>query len=334
MTEETFHKFNNIREMIAEMQYRDGTALLWEENGGVKEKSWRELASAAIDKAYDLPGYADAVVWDGKAATIERILADFMAGRNVLLAGEHMERESVDGAASSLEQRQTGFLKNHSAVALFTSGTTGKPKGVILTQRSIAFSLWSGQKVLACGPGDIILSELPVYHVYGLVASLLWGLAYQATVAIGRGPGHLKEDMELFKPTILPATPRMVEGVAERQEFNKELRTLIIGGYFPGEKLIEELRSWNGSFHVGYGMTETACQIAMSMDRDEPQKLTPFPGVHIKIDDDGEICIESPSIMEGYLGEPPLMEPVFRTGDLGELDEQGRLIIKGRKKAL
>ena len=216
-----YTRYSSIKEIIDAMREREGTALMWEEDGAVKKCSARELAHIVIDKSRELPSYADAVVWDGRTATIERILADIYAGRDVLLAGRNVIPESVDGAASSLEQRQAAYFKTQSSVSMFTSGTTGKPKAVVLSQKSIAYSLWSGQTMLSCTPDDIILAEIPISHIYGFVASLMWGLTYGAAVAIGRGPEHVKEDMELFKPTILPATPLIIREAARNREFNK-----------------------------------------------------------------------------------------------------------------
>ena len=83
--------------------------------------------------------------------------------------------------------------------------------------------------MLPCGEGDVILSLLPLSHVFGFVCSMLWGLAYGAAIALGRGVRHMFDDCKYFNPTILPAVPSLMEILYRKQVLNKGLRVVLIG---------------------------------------------------------------------------------------------------------
>jgi long-subunit acyl-CoA synthetase (AMP-forming) len=161
---------------------------------------------------------------------------------------------------------------------------------------------------------------------------MLWGLAYGATVALGRDVLRFTGDALFFKPTILPAVPSQIADMLSKDALNPELRVILIGGAPCPKFLVDRLREKGIDVYLGYGLTETSSGIAITQDLDEPDAMYPCPGADIRIEEDGEISVATPCMMLGYLGREPMFENGrFFTGDLGWFDEKGRLHLKGRK---
>jgi long-subunit acyl-CoA synthetase (AMP-forming) len=115
--------------------------------------------------------------------------------------------------------------------------------------------------------------------------------------------------------------------------FNPELGTILIGGAPCTPDTISFLREKGIDVYIGYGLTETASGIAITQDQDEPFALYPCPDSDISIEADGEVTVETSCMMEGYIGAIPMFDgDRFFTGDIGSVDEQGRLHLTGRKK--
>ena len=241
----------------------------------------------------------------------------------------------------------------------FTSGTTGSSKAVVLTSESLLCSSFSGQSMLPCGPGDIILSLLPFSHVFGFVCTMLWGLTYGATIALGRGTRYLLSDCEFFKPTILPVVPSLLKMLMQQHALPASLKVVLVGAAPLDAVSVKALQNVGMKVYLGYGLTETSSGIAITQDQKDPFALYPCPGADIRIEPDGEISVATPCMMQGYLdfsetiredagsdeaenndnsayvlGHPiiPVEGGRLYTGDLGSLDTRGVLRLTGRKK--
>ena len=241
----------------------------------------------------------------------------------------------------------------------FTSGTTGSSKAVVLTSESLLCSSFSGQSMLPCGPGDIILSLLPFSHVFGFVCTMLWGLTYGATIALGRGTRYLLSDCEFFKPTILPVVPSLLKMLMQQHALPASLKAVLVGAAPLDAVSVKALQNVGMKVYLGYGLTETSSGIAITQDQKDPFALYPCPGADIRIEPDGEISVATPCMMQGYLdfsetvredagsdeaenndnsayvlGHPiiPVEGGRLYTGDLGSLDTRGALCLTGRKK--
>ena len=241
----------------------------------------------------------------------------------------------------------------------FTSGTTGSSKAVVLTSESLLCSSFSGQSMLPCGPGDIILSLLPFSHVFGFVCTMLWGLTYGATIALGRGTRYLLSDCEFFKPTILPVVPSLLKMLMQQHALPASLKVVLVGAAPLDAVSVKALQNVGMKVYLGYGLTETSSGIAITQDQKDPFALYPCPGADIRIEPDGEISVATPCMMQGYLdfsetvredagndeaenndnsayvlGHPiiPVQGGRLYTGDLGSPDTRGALRLTGRKK--
>ena len=282
------------------------------------------------------------------------------------VAGLHAGDENCQSSAAALQagddscRLSSGIDDNREGrLIFFTSGTTGSSKAVVLTSESLLCSSFSGQSMLPCGPGDIILSLLPFSHVFGFVCTMLWGLTYGATIALGRGTRYLLSDCEFFKPTILPVVPSLLKMLMQQHALPASLKVVLVGAAPLDAVSVKALQNVGMKVYLGYGLTETSSGIAITQDQKDPFALYPCPGADIRIEPDGEISVATPCMMQGYLdfsetvredagsdeaenndnsayvlGHPiiPVEGGRLYTGDLGSLDTRGALCLTGRKK--
>jgi long-chain acyl-CoA synthetase len=256
------------------------------------------------------------------------------------------------------------------AAILYTSGTSGRPKGVLLTHGNFVANLLGCIEHANLQRVDTFLGVLPQFHCFGLTALTLAPLALGAKVVYTARfvPKRLVELFRKHRPQIFMAVPSMYKALLGVKDAN---RTDFVSLRFPvsgGEPLQEAtLKEWQERFGVmlleGYGLTETSPVISWcSPTHNRPGSVgRPLPGVRVLIlddkniplgpDADGEIVVSGPTVMAGYFKLPELTQEVmvevfaaestgpqrrmyFRTGDIGRLDRDGFLYITGRKKEM
>ncbi|MFF1613297.1 beta-ketoacyl synthase N-terminal-like domain-containing protein [Amycolatopsis sp. NPDC058278] len=212
---------------------------------------------------------------------------------------------------------------------LYTSGTTGRPKGVLLSQRAM---LWSTAAcyvpVFGIEAGDTVVWPLPVHHAYAL------SLAFTATIALGAhtrlADGCSPELLAQYPGCVLAGVPATY--LRLRQEADGPVvspRLCLTGGAPCTPATRAAVRELFGLPLVdGYGSTETGGKLAM--ERPGEPGLVPVPGMEVRIDA-GEVLVRGPGLMLGYHGQPgsPLRDSWYRTGDAGRFDG-GRLVLDGR----
>jgi acyl-[acyl-carrier-protein]-phospholipid O-acyltransferase/long-chain-fatty-acid--[acyl-carrier-protein] ligase len=252
------------------------------------------------------------------------------------------------------------------AVLLFTSGTTGEPKGVVISHRNVAGNVSQFRELLDARKTDAILASLPFFHTFGSTVTLWYPLIEGVRIATYPNPleaGRCAALIDRYKLTFLLATPtflRLYLRKAEPEQL-RSLRLIIVGA----EKLPLDLAShFEKRFHKevfeGYGLTETAPVVSVNLPGPEPNK----PGEHVQpssrlgsvgrlapgiaaeirepetdrklsLHDTGMLWLRGPNIFEGYLHDPKRTAEVLRdgwlkTGDIGRFDEDGFLYIEGR----
>ena len=330
------HRYLSFSEVHSSWKENTGNALMFDRNGVLSSMSYRELYDVVARGSEILRSESsglscDPIRTDHSPETIIRIFTNVIAGRDVLLAEAEVSQEII--ASVTAKAKSLPNTEKEGRLFFFTSGTTSRSRVVTLTSRSLTASAWSGQSMLPCGPGDTILSILPLSHVFGFVCSMLWGLAYGAAIALGRGVRHLMEDCLYFDPTILPAVPTVVEALYRYRLLNPSLKIVLIGAAPCSEEVTYALQKEGRKVYLGYGLTETSSGIAITQDQKDPYGLFPCPGADIRIEEGGEISVATPCLMEGYLGEPsPIENGRFYTGDIGHFDSEGKLRLEGRKK--
>lgn len=258
------------------------------------------------------------------------------------------------------------------AVLMYTSGTTGDAKGVMLCHRNITANIEAMLKMIRVGPEDRALTIVPWYHIYGLTASFLaplWVGAsvtytddYRNLIPIAQKVGvtiiiavpklyhalwrRLSENIQesFAKRLLYRFAPRLLGKLIKKKLLGEQFRFFISGGAPLHPEVSGALRRMGLGVMEGYGLTETAPVLTLSEPFDPPGTVgRPLPGVQIKIDQPdaeglGEVLARGPNVMLGYYKNPKRTREVFtedgwfRTGDLGRLDEQGRLYLAGRRK--
>jgi long-subunit acyl-CoA synthetase (AMP-forming) len=340
-----YKKFSSFKELVSDFQKRDLIALRYaDDEDNLHDITYAALAEMIFAETERIKaGHSDVeVVRDEQSPeTIVSIFAHVMAGCDIIIADPMVPDDAVSKAdaaataakAARAEKDGEASPGGEGELLFFTSGTTSRSKIVRLTSQSFCTSAWSGQSMLACGEGDIIHSILPLSHVFGFVCSMLWGFAYGATIALGRGVRHIVDDTLFFRPTILPAVPTLIGAMLKYETLNPELKIALIGAAPCTLEVTAALRAKGIDVYLGYGLTETSSGIAITQDLDEPEALYPCPGADFRIEEDGEVTIATPCMMQGYIGAEPMFDgDRFFTGDLGWFDEKGRLHLKGRKK--
>ena len=239
---------------------------------------------------------------------------------------------------------------------IFTSGTTGKSKGVMLTQRNLYDDVTYVR--VSFGAGTTMLSVLPVHHAYCLVMDWMKGFSLGATIFINDSLLHMMRNIALVKPEILLMVPLMIETVAKRLEaeipaspdeskpeiakriLGENIKYIFSGGAHLDPSYIYALEEYGIKVCEGYGMSECSPTISTNVSTENR------PGSVGKVLEnmevrfvDGELQVKGSNVMKGYYKMPKETEEAFvdgwlRTGDLGHLDSDGYLYITGRLKNL
>ncbi|MCD8118903.1 MAG: acyl--CoA ligase [Lachnospiraceae bacterium] len=224
-------------------------------------------------------------------------------------------------------------------ILFFTSGTTGAGRAVILTEQTLCASAYNGSAMLPLSSADTLLCILPLNHVFGVVCGFLWGLSCGACVALGRGARHYMDDCTYFKPTAVSAVPMLFGFLLKHNFLNPECKLVLVGAGDCPASLLRVAKAQGIRVSFGYGLTETSSGVAISTEGD-PYAMAVCPDDEVIIAEDGEILIKAPTcVMKGYAGEPEataevLRDGVLATGDLGYLDQDGKLHVTGRKKEM
>ncbi|MER0069849.1 long-chain fatty acid--CoA ligase [Corynebacterium sp. KPL2850] len=283
------------------------------------------------------------------------------------------------------------------ASLVYTSGTTGRPKGCILTHRnwlSEARALTTNPIGVFAVPGSHTLTFLPLAHVFSRAVSI-------AVAIRGASQNHWSDfstisiEFARSRPNVILGVPRVFEKVRNsaaskaadsgiksflfeqsekiaieyskaldtpegpdrllkikhklfdklvystiRQGVGGNVRYCITGGSAMGHDLLHWFRGIGVPVFEGYGLTETAAAAAVDyLDQSIGTVGPPLGGVTMRINDDGEVCIKGGMVFQGYWNNPEATEEAFEdgwynTGDLGEIDDDGKLTITGRKKDL
>lgn len=246
--------------------------------------------------------------------------------------------------------------ENTLAAILFTSGTTGKAKGVMLSHGNFM------DNVFCCDnestSSDVLLTVLPIHHVYCFTCDILLSLRYGTCVCVNDSLMKVAQNLKLFAPTIILLVPMIAATILKqiktaakanpnipiqaiaKNALGGNLKVIYSGGAYLNPEIISGYEELGITIAQGYGMTECSPRITSGdlTRRSVGDVGTVVKGCEIKIVD-GEITVKSPSVMQGYYKDPEntaetLKDGWLYTGDLGYVDEQNRLFITGRKKNL
>ncbi|MGN0391344.1 MAG: AMP-binding protein [Bariatricus sp.] len=255
-----------------------------------------------------------------------------------------------------LEKQEAGYSyepePDQLCTIMFTSGTTGKSKGVMLTHRNLAENATCLDMKIP--PRTTILSVLPIHHAYCLSMDILKGISLGSIICINDSLLRVAKNIRLFQPDMILMVPLMIETMAKKLEevqfiprklvkaevFGKKLHTICSGGAYLSPDMIDLFESYGITILQGYGMTECAPVISTNVSWDIRKNSVGklLPNCEAKVVDK-ELWVRGSSVMQGYYHMPEetketLVDGWLRTGDLGYVDEDGFVYLTGRKKNL
>ncbi len=247
------------------------------------------------------------------------------------------------------------------AVILYTSGTTGRPKGAELTHQNLDLNAKrSSEDIMRMLPEDVIMGCLPLFHVFGLTCGLNAAVRCGATLTLipRFDPAKALEVVARDKVTIFQGVPTMYGAMLHHPDAatadTSSLRVCVSGGSaLPEETMRQFEQAFDAQILEGYGLSETSPVASFNM-LDKPTKPgtigRAIPGCEMKLvdadgndvppgDGVGEIAIRGDNVMKGYWGKPEETQAAipdgwFRTGDLATVDDEGYYTIVDRKKDL
>lgn len=266
-------------------------------------------------------------------------------------------RERREEYLSRVEQIGLNADPEDIAIMVYTSGTTGEPKGAMLSHRYILNSVESLRQSVPIFDSDIAFSYLPGCHVAERISGIYNRLYNGASAYFVDDLSRLYEYMLDVKPTVFASLPRFFEKIhasivakhgtsnidpqVVKDAFGGRIRLLTSGGAPLPAEIAQFFADAGVPILQAYGLTENIC---VAFNRADDFKFgtvgRPMPMCEVKIADDGEILVKSPMMFSGYYKAPEKTAEMFteggwlKTGDLGELDEDGFLKITGRKKEI
>jgi long-chain acyl-CoA synthetase len=246
---------------------------------------------------------------------------------------------------------------SETAVVLYTSGTTGTPKGAELTHANLARNCEVSRRLFDLGPDAVTLGALPLFHSFGQTCAMNATIGGGGTLTLipRFDPAKALEIIQRDQVTVFEGVPTMYGAMlhcADRERFDtSSLEVCASGG---SAMPVELMRGFENAFHCkvleGYGLSETSPVASFNhpgRERKPGSIGTPIDGVEMKVVDEdgheapqgevGEIVIKGHNVMKGYWNRPEATEETirdgwFHSGDMAEVDEDGYFFIVDRKK--
>lgn len=341
---------------------------------GLEWWTWSDLASKVDDQAAKLrqlgvepgdrvvqvgPNSVEWVVNDLALLAIDGVHVPLHTSLPEVQQQEQIEHSGArwllgpQGRAERLPESPNSSLPSPEGLAtiLYTSGTTGHPRGVMLSHANLAANAVATCDAFDNDTQELRLLVLPLSHIYARTCDLYCWVYRGSRLVVGRGRAHFLDDCQRVRPTVINAVPylyqKLVDGASAspggslRELLGGHIRQCFSGGAALAPALMLRFREEGIPLLPGYGLTETSPVVTVSTIADHAPGTVGrvLSNVEVQLAEDGEIVMRGPSVMLGYWRDPKATAAVmddgwFHSGDLGEWDEAGRLKIVGRKKEL
>jgi long-chain acyl-CoA synthetase len=293
-----------------------------------------------------LPALRGIVVFDREAATGDVLSWDAFLQRG---------RRALPRITNELARRESAIGPDDLATIMYTSGTTGNPKGVMLTHGNLVSNSVASAAIEPHKPDDLVFNWLPFSHIYARTIDHYAVLVHGVLTGLAECGDTILDNLKELQPTHIASVPRLYEKVlaaeatSDPHETAKRLRRVfgarmerMSSGGAPLPLAVGQAYAEAGlTIYAGYGLTESSPVISFNTRKHNKLGTVglPLPGVEVKIAPDGEILSRGPHIMKGYWNNPTATAEAIRdgwlyTGDIGTIDPDGYLSITGRKKEL
>jgi len=292
------------------------------------------------------------IVFVSTAALLEKVAPQLTHGETIRAHDEQIYCDAKPplGSEASHESPVTSHSPDDLATILFTSGTTGRPRGVMLSQRNLAWNAATTAETHGTGNVETRINILPLSHIYARTCDLYTWLYRGSRLVLAESRETLVRDCQMAEATVLNGVPYLFERIAERVRaagvpmraiFGERMKQLTCGG----ASIAPEIEDWYEAEGMpllpGYGLTESSPVISVSTPA--ARKIgtvgRPLAGLEVRTAEDGEVLVRGPNVMFGYWQDDAataeaICDGWLHTGDLGQLDADGFLSIRGRKKEL
>lgn len=301
-----------------------------------------QIEKGEIDNILYLDGY-------------KNLALEVVSYSNVNVIIENAERYLKSTNIEQCDMKEE-FLPSECCTIMFTSGTSGESKGVMLSQEGLLINAINcAERTGYSRENAQILSILPIFHIFCLSVDILWGIYSGTCTCICSTLGGLFKDVKDFKANRIAMVPMMLEYIYRRLKRmsinNSDKKEIVntlfgtndliftIGGAFLRSELREEIEKFGIIIKEQYGITENSCNLCTEhgceVKKGSLGKI--LKDQEYKIVDE-EIWVKGKTVMLGYYNDPVRTQEVvsngwLKTGDLGFIDDDGYLFLKGRKKA-
>ena len=346
----------SANEIIENIKSTDSKAFIYfamiQEKGRIIEKKFPDIKTIILDVSDSMPWY---LKYPYRLKNKKDILGKTYRFKNFLSLGE------------GVVAKEMLYTKNAPAVIVYTSGTTGIPKGVVLSNDNLnAVAEQYSYTTFNFRMNDIFMDMIPPFLGFGISIGIHLPLALgmESALWIDIEPNKVVQAFNRIKPRHFVSGPVIVKAMLENNIKDMKFLSTFAGG---GESLsIEQEKKVNsflhdkgygGNYVTGYGMTECCATVCTGMPGiyKEGTLGIPLPKVNVKIvnpkdgqeqkyDEVGEVCFHAPNIMSGYFKNPKETDNIIKThadnkkwihtGDLGSVDQEGFLTFHGRIKKI
>lgn len=313
-------------------------------------------ASLPVKELCELMDRADVTLLlvDGTRADVATVAKENCPKLKTVLSLQQEAFEQLLMEHGKTQAKEIKIQPEQLCTIMFTSGTTGKSKGVMLTHRNLAENATCLDMKIP--ERTVVLSVLPIHHAYCLSMDILKGISIGSVICINDSIMHMAANIKFFQPDMMLMVPLMIETFAKKfadakvaglplaqvkeRIFGSKLHTVCSGGAYLSQDNIDLFEEAGIAVLQGYGMTECSPVISTmrswEIRRDSVGKL--LPNCRAKTVDD-ELWVQGSSVMQGYYHMPEETKAVLedgwlKTGDLGYVDADGFVYLTGRKKNL
>ena len=248
--------------------------------------------------------------------------------------------------------------KKECCLIIYTSGTTGIRKGVMLSSDCLVGNIMYKDYCSAFNEHESAMSVLPMHHVFCFSGDFIKNLKDGVQLCLSENLSDLLKNLNLFQPYVMRVVPTIAQHLLQRIKFvinknpdmskkeavesvlGKNLKWLISGGAYLTSELVDEFAELGISLRQGYGMTEAGCRISVPDEKVSKESVGRVIEIcRVRIQNE-EIQVDTPTKMLGYYKMPEETKEMFtddgwlKTGDIGQITEDGQLFVTGRVKNL